>query len=248
MRLFGSGLLWGTPSTDANGNAITNASPVRFGILQDVSVDINFDTKLLYGQNQFAIDAGRGKGKIAGKAKFAEVNGALINSLFFGQTTTAGILDDHFDVTGQLAAATVTPVVPSSGTWSVDLGVRDGFGIPFTKVASAPATGQYSVAAGVYTFAAADSARTVFIDYQYTATSTTAKKSVVTNLLMGQAPTFRCDLKIPRLPKALVFTFNNCISNKFSIASKQDDFIIPEFDFDIFADPNGNIMTWGSSD
>jgi hypothetical protein len=32
-----------------------------------------------------------------------------------------------------------------------DLGVRDANGNPMTRVASAPATGQYSVTAGVYT-------------------------------------------------------------------------------------------------
>ena len=36
-------------------------------------------------------------------------------------------------------------------------------------LASAPATGQFSVAAGVYTFAAADTGHTVFIRYRYAA-------------------------------------------------------------------------------
>ncbi|MFH4180992.1 hypothetical protein WDA55_23325, partial [Acinetobacter baumannii] len=61
------------------------------------------------------------------------------------------------------AGGTVTPVVPNSGTFVKDLGVTDAIAIPLKRVASAPATGQYSVdaATGAYTFAAADVGKTV---------------------------------------------------------------------------------------
>lgn len=252
MNLFGSGVLWGTPLTDANGNSIANPTPVQFGTLQDCSVDMSFDTKLLYGQLQFAIDAARGKGKIALKAKSATINGALLNSIFFGQTLASGTQTlDYLDVTGTAIPTTpfqITPTVPSAGTWTQDLGVKNAAGVPITRVASAPATGQYAVTAGVYTFAAADVGLIMFISFQYTATITGSKKVVVANLLMGQAPTFRCDLSLPRAPKAMVLTFNSCITTKLALATKQDDFIIPEFDFDAFADSNGNVMSWSISE
>lgn len=250
---FGAGQLWGIPTADAFGNAIaTNvASPVLFGVLHEVSVDIDFDNKTLFGQNQFPVAVGRGKGKINGKAKMAQLNGSLINSLFFGQTMTSGIYSTVYDTTGALIPTTpftITPTVPSSGTWAVDLGVRDANGIPMVRVASAPATGQYSVAAGVYTFAAADTGKQVFISYQYTATSTTAKRSTVTNVPMGYAPTFRADLTTIFQGKNFTLTLPACIGSKLSFSTKLDDFNVPDFDFDAFADPAGNVMTWATTE
>ncbi len=249
--VFGSGVLWGTPTMDASGVAIVNPSPIQFGTLQDVSLDVSFDTKALYGNLQFPVAQGRGKGKISGKAKVAQMNGTLLNNIFFGQTLSSGIINDVYDTTGVAIPGTpyqITPTVPSSGTWSQDLGVRDANGLPMTRVASAPTTGQYSVAAGVYTFAAADTTLTVFISYQYTATSTSAAKSTILNLAMGYAPTFRLDLSLPYAGKAMIVTLPNVISSKMGMATKQDDFLIPEFDFEAFAGSNGQVMTYAMSD
>lgn len=249
---FGAGVLWGTPLSDAAGAAITNPTPVQFGTLQDCSIDISADIKELYGQNQFAVAVGRGKAKISGKAKFAQMNGLLINSLFFGQTTSNGILSAVYDSTGTAIPSTpftITVVPPSSGTFLADLGVRDSNGLPMIRVASAPATGQYTVSAvGLYTFAAADTTKTVFINYEYTATSTTAIKSTVQNVLMGYAPTFKADFYMPYNGKSLILTLPQCISTKLTFATKLDDFQIPEFDFSGFADSAGNTVTWALSD
>ncbi len=250
--MFGSGLLWGTPQQDASGNAISNPTPVLFGTMQDVSVDMSFDLKQLYGQSQFPVALGRGKGKIDCKAHIASINGAMLNTIFFGQTTSAAGLADYHDSTGTAIPSTpyqITPTPPSSGTWSADLGVRRGDGTLLTRVASAPATGQYSVSAGVYTFAAADTGVTVFIDYQYTFTSTTSQKSTVNNLLMGYAPSFRADLLMPYAGKNLVLTLYWCIGSKLSMATKLDDFTVPEFDFQAAANPStGQVLTWGTSE
>lgn len=248
---FGSGALWGTPLTDAFGTAIVNPTPVQFGVLQEASVDISFDLKELYGQNQFPVAVGRGKGKISGKAKFAQLNGILLNSLFFGQTLVAGILTNVNDVTGAAIPATpftITPTVPGAGTWAVDLGVKDINGLPMRRVVSGPATGQYSVTAGAYLFAAADTGKTVFISYQFTATSTVAQKSTVVNLPMGYTPTFRCDFYSPYAAKALTITLPSCIGSKLMFATKLDDFVVPEFDFSAFADASGQIITYSTSE
>jgi len=248
---FGAGALWGTPLTDAFGNAIANPTPVLFGTLQDCSVDLSADVKELYGQNQFAEAIARGKAKITGKAKFARLNGLLINSLFFGQTATSSIVNDYYDTTGSTIPTTpyqVTPTVPASGTWARDLGVRDASGNPMVAVASAPTTGQYSVAAGVYTFAAADTGKTVFISFAYTATSTVAKTSIVQNVQMGNAPSFRCDLSNGYAGKGIALSLYNCVATKLSFATKLDDFQIPEFDFSAFADSSGRVLQWGTSE
>lgn len=246
QHAFGSGLLYGIPLTDAAGAAISNPTPQRFGTLQEVSIDVSYDVKQLYGQNQFPVAIGRGKGKITGKAKFAQLNGALVNSLFFGQTLSSGILKVVNDTTGAVIPGTpfqVTPTVPDSGTWETDLGVVNSSGVGLTRVASSPATGQYSVSAGVYTFAAADAGQTVFINYRYTASSTSAKKMTITNQPLGYIPTFRVEFNANYGGKQLVISLPNAVSNKMSFATKLDDFMVPEFDFEGQADSSGNVMT-----
>ena len=241
---FGAGSLIGTAQTDANGTAIATPTPIQFGILQEASVDMSFDIKELFGQYQFPVAIGRGKGKITGKSKFAQLNGLTINSLFFGQTLTSGELGEVIDTTGTAIPTTpftITPTVPNSGTWTVDLGVLDPNGVPMTRVVSGPTTGQYSFAAGVYTFAAADVAKVVRISFQYTATSTTKKKMTISNVLMGYAPTFRADLMIPYQGKQFVLSLPSCIGSKLSFATKLDDFMVPEFDWSSFADSAGNV-------
>lgn len=236
---FGAGTLWGTQLTDVNGNAIATPTPVQFGALQDVSVDFAADIKKLHGGSAFPLVAVRGKQSINCKAKAAQMNGALINSIFFGFTPTSGILDDVYDITGSVIATTVTPTVPGAGTWVQDLGVRNSNAVPLTRVASGPITGQYSVAAGVYTFAAADVGQTAYINFQYTATSTTAKKIAISNPLMGAAPTFRADLSLKLNGKSLTIVLVTCVSTKLNFATKLDDFLIPEFDFEAYADASG---------
>ena len=260
MILFGTGALYGTPTQDAFGNAIANGTPVKFGVLQDVSLDVSFDTKLLYGNQQFAVAVGRGKGKIAAKAKTANLNGQILNSLFFGQTSAAsgvGVVNDTtgiaipatpFTVTASTTNTATTIQIPNTGTWSNDLGViYAATGIPLTRVASAPAVGQYSFTAGAYLFAAADVGLTVFINYEYTYASTTTSLLNVNNVLMGYAPSFSGELSVPFQGKQLTCKFYNAVASKFSMATKQDDFIVPEFDFDIFSNQAGQVLTFSVS-
>lgn len=241
---FGAGVLVGTALNDATGAALAAPTPVQFGIMQSCSVDFSFDVKELFGSYQFPVAIGRGKGKITGKASIAQMNGLTINSVFFGQTLTSGSLKAYIDTVGTAIPATpftITPTVPGGGTWANDLGVLDPNGVPMTRVVSGPTTGQYSVSAGVYTFAAADTGKLVRISYQYTATSTIAKKLTINNVLMGQAPTFRADLMIPYGAQQFVLTLPCCTGSKFSVATKLDDFVMPEFDFSAFADSSNNV-------
>lgn len=248
---FGTGVLWGTPQTDAFGAAISNPTPVKLGALQSVNLDVQFNSKALYGSNQFPLAVARGTGKVTGKANFAQLNGQVLNSLFFGQTLNNGILTDYNDLTGTAIPGTpyqITPTIPGSGTWAADLGVIDANGVPMTRVASAPATGQYSVAAGVYTFAAADTTKTVFICFQYTATSTTAKKQTVNNLALGYSPSFSADLIVPYAGKVLTLHLYNCISHKLTFGTKLEDFVVPDFEWDCFSDGANRIMDWSTSE
>lgn len=248
MFTFGAGNMWGVPLQDATGAAITNPTPVLIGTLQEVSLDVAFETKTLHGQLQFPVAVGRSKGKLSGKAKFATLNGLIWNAVFFGQTLAANGFNMKYDTTGAAIPTTpfqITPTVPDSGTWVRDLGVRDAStGKPYTRVASAPATGQYTVAAGVYTFAAADTTKTVLIDYVYSFTSAAMNQMDVLNLPMGYAPTFAVELQVNFNGKKLAMRVPNCIGSKLTFATKLDDFVIPDFDFEAFADASGKVFSY----
>lgn len=238
---FGSGVLWGS-RTD-----ITPATPIRFGTLQDVSVDFDFSLKELYGQFQFPVAVGRGTAKISGKAKVGSLNGLLINTLFFGQSQAPIQPLIAFQEAGTVAASTPFIItVANSATWTTDLGVINAVtGLPLTHVASGPATGQYSVAAGVYTFASADTGLAMVLSYEYQPVSGGGNLATITNQLLGSAPTFKATLYETFQGKQVVLNLNQCISSKLTIATKLDDFTMPEFDFMAFADAAGNVGTIG---
>ena len=243
---FGSGVVFAVPLSNAQGSPLANGTPVRFGVLQDVSVDFSFTNKELHGQNQFPVAIGRGQGKITGKAKVGQFNGALVNSLFFGQTLVSGqsaIADKE-----SLTISSDTGTVANTTTFEDDLGVvYASSGLPLTRVASMPAVGQYSVTpAGAYTFAAGDTGAVtgnILVSYRYQtpATGTTASSVTLTNQLMGYAPTFKAELYVPYASKQLVITLNQCIGSKLNFATKLDDFLIPEFDFEAFSDASNTI-------
>lgn len=255
QAVFGAGLLWGTQTRDANGSAVANATPILFGTLQEVSLDINFDLKELYGSDgQFAKFIGRGKGKIDLKAKMGTVKGEIFGNLFFGQGSTSGLQAVNYDTVGASIPATpyeITVTPPSSGTYLADLGVIfKATGLPLKKVASMPVTGEYAVdpLTGEYTFAAADTLKVVLINYSYNATVSGAVKDTVVNLPMGYAPTFSAQLYTTYEGKSVTWTFNKCISSKMSLGTKLDDFSIPELDFMAFADEAGDILTWSTNE
>jgi hypothetical protein len=238
--LFGAGDFYGIPLTDAQGNSISNPTPIHLGVMQEMSLDFQGDVKELYGQYKFAVDVAGGKNKVSGKVKNAQISGQAVNSLFFGQGMTSGtMMAAYSDTTGAAIPTTpytITPTVPGSGTWLEDLGVVDSNGVPLTCVASAPATGQYMVAAGVYTFAAADTGKTVFISYRYSATSTTAKKISVVNQQMGAAPLIKAELQVSyRGKRALVVLYNSIFTKLSLFGTKLDDYSVPELDFSAFA-------------
>jgi len=229
---FGSGVLIATPSG-------ANATPVQFGALQDVSLDISFSSKQLFGQYQFPIALARGEGKISGKAKFANIDGPLFNACFFGQTLGAGQKLWAYNEAGAVPASSpYTYTAANAGVFDADLGVvYAASGLALVKVASAPAVGQYSVAAGVYTFNSGDAGKAILVSYSYTQASA-GSRATISNKAMGAAPAFQIDFyqTNPNIAGAQwSLRLYNCVSNKLSLASKTQDFIIPELDFEAIA-------------
>ena len=236
--VFGSGNLYGV-------SANTGSTPRKFGAIQDVSFDFSYTLKELFSQNSIAMDARRGEGKFTGKAKFANINGLLLNELFFNQTTTTGQLLSSVNEAGTVPGATTYTVTVANATnFSQDLGVvyANG-GAAFVKVASGPTVGQYSVSnAGVYTFAAADANAQVLIDYLYTST-TGGSIITMSQQMMGVTPYFMGFFTSNVGGKIITLKLNNCTSSKLSMATKTEDYTIPEMDFTIIADASNNIGT-----
>lgn len=239
MFSFGSGVLQGFR------NDISNSTPVNFGLIQEATFDWSFDTKSAYGQYQMPVAIGRAKGKLSLKAKAVQVSGLAFGNFFFGSTPAAGQVATAFAETGTIPGTPYQITVSNTATFVDDLGVVSATtGIPYAKVASAPTTGQYSVsAAGVYTFAAADTTLTVLISYTYTI-SATGEKIVYTNQLMGTTPTFQANLYTTFQSKAMTLKIPNCVCSKLGFGTKLDDFTMPDFEADIFADAAGNVATW----
>ena len=235
--VFGAGAMWGILNS-------ANPTPKRFGVLQDVSLDFNASTKTLIGQNNLPFAVARGVITTKGKANFGQFNGGVINDLFFGQSASGGqiaAIDNESGTVPGSSAYTVT--VANSANFSLDLGViYAATGLPLTRVASGPTAGQYSVSAGVYTFAAADANAGVFISYMYTI-SGSGQKFTIAQQAMGTTPTFKTVVSLPYNGQKASVTLNACIANKFSFATKTEDFAKPSFDFEAFADSGGNLGT-----
>lgn len=247
MINFGTGKLIAVPTNLADGTVIANPTPVILGTMQDITVDLSVDLKTLYGSKRYPIAVGQGKGKIEVKAKYADIDGGILGSLYFGKTAAAGIKGAVFDFAASIPATpfAVTIVPPGSGTFVADLGVVfAATGVQLTRVdiAATPTTGQYKVSAlGVYTFAAADTTLGVQISYEYTATSTTGKVWTMTNDTMGYTPSFSMLLQNSFDGKNLVCKLNRNVSAKLGLPLKSDDFAVYDFESNAFADAAGNL-------
>jgi hypothetical protein len=223
-------------------------TPAMFGTIQEASVDIAFTQKELYGQNQFPVAVARGPAKVTGKAKFASINSAMYNSLFFNDllSTTSGIIlfasNEAHSVPG---VSTYTVTVTQAATFSQDYGVLyAATGQPLTRVASVVAAGTYSVntATGVYTFYSGDAGAALLFNYAYTAT-TGGSSTTLSNQLSGAAPTFKIIFAQSYQSNVLNLTLNACISTKLNFPFKNQDFTIQDFEFSAFVDSAGN---WGN--
>lgn len=238
--VFGTGNLYALAAGSIN--------PIPLGALQDLSVDFSGDIKQLYGQSSFALDVARGKVKIEGKAKAGLIDINLYNALFFGATLTTGETLAAFSEAGTVPASSVYTVTSAnSATWKANLAVYyASTGVKFTQVASGPTIGQYSVAAGVYTFAAADASVPVLLNYTYTSAST-GQTLTGANTLMGSVPTFQITMANQTKGKTQTLTLFTCVSSKLSLPFKQDDYEVAEIDFMAQDNGAGQVFTWSAT-
>lgn len=246
---FGAGVMFGTQTQDGSGAAVSNPSPIQFGILQEVTPDESFELKMLYGANKFPVAVAQGKGTMGLKAKLANINAELVNTFLYGLTLTDSYRAIYNDLTGTViptAPGSITPTI--HGTALQDLGVVSTInGVPYTRVASSPTGGQYSFSApaGAWTFDPVnDFGKTVFINYVYgDASVTSGKLLTVVNQPMGVQPVFSVDLMTQYLGKTVYVRYPQVIATKLSRTFKNDDFSIPDFEMSAFADSNGVVYS-----
>lgn len=252
---FGAGVLFATPTYTSAGVAIPVAqrSPVQFGIVQNVEIDDEAEVKELYGANQYPVDIGRGKSKLSIKCEQAQFSAQLFNTVYYGQTLTAGYNAVFAASQGTTiptgAGATsiaIAPTAPYGGTsvFVADLGVQDGNGVPYTRVAASPTSGQYSLTGSTYVFANQDAGSSVFINYQYSNATNPAggDNLIVYNIPMGQVPVFSAQFFNSRKGQSIWRKFNACVATKLSMSFKNDDFSIPNFEMSAFADENNVVQ------
>lgn len=246
MINFGTGKIVATPTNLADGSAIATPTPVILGTMQDVSLDLSVELKTLYGGKRYPLAVGQGKGKIEVKAKYAEIDGGILGSLFFGKESASGVKAAVFDTAATIPESlpyTVTVTAPNSGAFVADLGVVfASTGEQLTRVAASPATGQYTLseATGAYTFAAADKGKGILISYEYSVASG-GRIWTISNEAMGYTPSFSLLLQNSFDGKKLVCKLNRAVSGKLNLPFKSDDFAVYDFDASAFADAAGNI-------
>lgn len=240
---FGVGILTAIPTG-------ANPTPQPLSVLQDVAVDFQFDLKQLYGSFQFPIEQARGKGKIDIKASIGRFDPVLFNATLFGLTTSTGEKRNSVREAGTIPTTPFQITVANGATFAVDLGVYDTTSAKWlSRVASAPATGQYSVntVTGVYTFAAADVGHVLQFFYTYTAAGT-GSTLAYTNQLMGAGPTFALHLvnvtPVLSVNKYLWMSFPAVIAPKLNVPMKLDDYSVASIDMSAQDDGTGAVFNW----
>lgn len=241
QSVFGVGHLFAIPTG-------ANPTPTKFGALQDVNVDFQFDLKLLYGSKQFPLEQARGKGKIDLKATIGRIDPALFNNIFFGGSLSVGESLFSVDEVGIVPSTPYQVTVANAANFSVDLGVYDtNTGLFLTRVASAPAAGQYAVSAGVYTFNSGAATHSVRISYTY-ASGSTGSTLAYTNQDMGAGIIFGVRLAEAFTgaagKKTLSLYFPAVQSPKLSMPLKLDDFTLPQIELSAQDDGSGNVFTY----
>jgi hypothetical protein len=232
--IFGAGNLYGID------RSVAVPTPVKFGILQEVAVEIALTKKELHGQNIFADAVGVSEGKVTCKAKLAKLSADLMGGLFFGSTPAVGQV---VPIVGEAGTIPATPgpytlTVANGATFHTNLGVVFGKnnlatdGQPLKRVAATPATGEYSLvdATGVFTFAAADEGLKVKFDYLYTS-ALVGKTLTLVNVEAGTTPSFKAILSGIHDGEKVVLVLNKCVSDKLTLPTKRGDFTIQEMDF-----------------
>jgi hypothetical protein len=243
-KLFGAGVAFATLNA-------SNPTPIRFGLVQDQSITFKRGAKEIFGPNQLAADVSSGEMSVTGKVTAGTTNARIFTDLLFADSGASGIVRESDNELGTVAGSSPYIVtVANSATWTQDLGVTAvASGVRYVRVASAPVAGtSYTVAAGVYTFAAGDEGLSFKISYLYTVPST-GESVTLSNQPMGKVGNFTAAMVFPWTPpggvvEQDVLTLNSCLATDYEISTKMGDYGKPPFSFSAGCDTTDTLGTF----
>jgi len=224
MYQFGVGSLFAT---------LPDGSCVEFGTLQDCNLDFSFDKKELYGRNQFPVKVARAKGKVDGKATYADIKAEALNLVLNG-----GIFNGELKV-----AEPLNVTIPADGKVAIDLptgaalnrvlkvyNVSGQTKVPMKEVDDTPTvTGTYYVDDGN---AAVAGKRTYTVTTNFVATDTVEVEGVTFTAVAStpSAGEFEVGATISASIVNLVALINNtpAINTKFTATKTDTTFTLTE--------------------
>jgi len=183
MKTYTMGALYAVPG-------VANPTPVPIAFLKGCKVDIKQSKATFRGNMRDIID-------VADKARDwtidienADFRASAFGLVVAGGTTASGTLGLAL---GEAAVIATSVTVANGATFSEDGGVLDLTANKWMqRVASAPATGQYSgpTAGGVYTFAAADVGHSAVFTYMYSVAAS-GQTTTVNNSVQSQSVPYK---------------------------------------------------------
>lgn len=234
------------------GNQTSNPTPQYFGSAQSCDVEIDIKFVDLKGQLGFPDDVGTTDRTLKGKIVFGKIEMGTLNNLLLGDTQLAGVkriaAKEQQSIPGTPYQVTVTNAANfynPAGAADGDLGVLMATpaagstlvsGQAFTRVASSPAVGQYSVnpATGVYTFAALDTLAVVLISYAWS-DSTHGTTQQIGNQTIGFGPTCDLWLSMPYQNTGNGLHIPAVRFGKLSLPFKRDNYTLQTLDWEAYA-------------
>lgn len=239
FEFFGAGSLFFAP---VGGNQPVNPTAMAILGIQGASVSIDQKLVELKGANKGPDDVATADMTVKGNIEMARIDVDLFNQTYYSEAlATASPIVVPNEAHAVPAASPFTVTVSGSATWVKDLGVRYSNGQPLVKVTSVTAKGQYSVAAGVYTFFSGDASANVLISY--TTSSTGGTLLTVHNQIMGFGPIVELYLW-ENYNSLLNQSTNNGIHlfatrlSKNDLTIKRDNFAMVKMEFEAFPNPN----------
>ena len=240
-KIFGAGRFFGI-------NNVTNPTPARFGVPQDISVSFKRAVKSLFGENQLAADVASGELTVSGKVTLGTVNPRIYTDLVFGDAGSTGQIIEADKESGTLTSFAYT--VANATNFVTDCGVVNATtGVPYACVASGSevAGKSYSLGTGAtkgkYTFASAETGTNFKFSYLYNST-TTGETVTLANQPMGKTGNFTAVNIFPWGSEQDVLVLNSCMGSDAELSTKAGDYGKPTFAYEASSDVNDILGTF----
>ena len=213
------------------------ATPRDLLTIQETSFDFKGDIKNLMGEGQFAVDSAVGSIEISMKCKNGQLNPTTFADIYFGKSIAQN--GEMYVKAEPITVAAGTATLAGGALSAQDLGVYNSVtGLQYTRVANAPAAGQYVWGAnGVLTFNVSENAQVLLASYIKT-DNTTMQSFTANNELAGTTVTLEAFFhKKMRDGRQFNMHFYNVIIPSLNFAYKINDYTMPDFTMQAFADP-----------